>query len=185
MRVIAGSARRLILKTLPGKETRPTTDQIKETVFNILNFDLPGSCFLDLYAGSGAIGIEALSRGAKRAVFVDNNPKATAIITENLKHTGFSDQSQVITSDAVSAIRRLETTFKDVFGFVFMDPPYDMGLEDLALRTLYRSVLIDDTTVIIVEMSKNGDANHFIQLGYTIDRIKEYKTNKHVFLKRG
>ena len=80
MRVIAGSARRLLLKTIEGMETRPTTDRIKETLFNMLQNDLYGCTFLDLFAGSGGIGIEALSRGAKHAVFVEKNPKAAACI---------------------------------------------------------------------------------------------------------
>ena len=110
MRVIAGSARRLLLKTLPGNDTRPTTDMIKETLFNMINFDLPGSRFLDLYAGSGAIGIEALSRGASFCTFVDNNAKAAAVIRENVEHTHFTEQSDIITSEAVSALRRIEKT---------------------------------------------------------------------------
>ena len=87
MRVIAGTARRLQLKTLDGFETRPTTDRIKETLFNMLTPYLYDCIFLDLFAGSGGIGIEALSRGAMEAYFVDNNPKAMACIKENLKHT--------------------------------------------------------------------------------------------------
>ena len=76
MRVIAGSARRLLLKTIDSMDTRPTTDRIKETLFNMLQFEVPGIDFLDLFSGSGGIGIEALSRGSRRAVFVENNPKA-------------------------------------------------------------------------------------------------------------
>ena len=87
MRVIAGTAKRLVLKTMEGMDTRPTTDRIKETLFNMLAPDLYGCSFLDLFAGSGGIGIEALSRGAKEAVFVEKNPKAAACIRENLMHT--------------------------------------------------------------------------------------------------
>ena len=92
MRVIAGSARSLKLKTLDGMDTRPTTDRIKETLFNIINPSIYGSIFLDLFSGSGGIGIEALSRGAKEAVFVENNPKAMACVKDNLKFTRL-DQS--------------------------------------------------------------------------------------------
>ena len=87
MRVIAGKARRLALKTVPGMETRPTTDRIKETLFNILQPEIPDCRFLDLFSGSGGIGIEALSRGAESAVFVEKNPKACACIRENLTFT--------------------------------------------------------------------------------------------------
>ena len=180
MRVIAGEARRLILKTLPGNDTRPTTDMIKETLFNMINFDIPGSRFLDLYAGSGAIGIEALSRGAVSAAFVDNNPKATAVISENLEHTHFTDRAQVITSEAVLSLRRLSGHYD----IVFMDPPYDNGLEDGVLRALAVSGLIDESTLLIVEMSIGADTEHFIGLGYDIEKIKSYKSNKHVFLRR-
>ncbi|MDO4938521.1 MAG: 16S rRNA (guanine(966)-N(2))-methyltransferase RsmD [Lachnospiraceae bacterium] len=183
MRVIAGTARRLILKTLPGNDTRPTTDMIKETLFNMINFDLPGSVFLDLFAGSGAIGIEALSRGASKCVFVDNNAKATAVIRDNVQHTRFEDVSDIITSDSVSALRRLENKH-DVFSIVFMDPPYDMKLEDPVLFYLKNSSLIDDDTLIIVEMSIKSDTEHFEKSGYMIEKIKSYKTNKHVFLRR-
>lgn len=183
MRVIAGSARRLLLKTLPGNDTRPTTDKIKETLFNMVNFDLPGASFLDLYAGSGAMGIEALSRGATAATFVDNNSKATAIVKENLEHCHFEEISDVITADAVSALRRLDASGKH-FDFVFMDPPYDMGLEDSALRFLKTAKLIDEDSVIIIEMSIKADTDHFEKLGFNIDKIKSYKTNKHIFLRR-
>lgn len=183
MRVIAGSARRLLLKTLPGNDTRPTTDKIKETLFNIINFDLPGSNFLDLFAGSGAIGIEALSRGANQAVFVDNNSKAAAVIKENIEHTHFEEQSDVITADAVSALRRLEGQGKQ-FDIVFLDPPYNCQLEDSVLRYLKNSSLISSDSTVIVEMSMETDTEHFNGLGYDIDKVKTYKTNKHVFLRR-
>ena len=184
MRVIAGTARRLLLKTLPGSDTRPTTDIIKETLFNMINFDIPGSAFLDLYAGSGAIGIEALSRGASSAVFIDNNPKATTVINDNLMHTRFTDASDIITADAVSGIRRLEHSADKHFDIVFMDPPYDMHLEDSALRQLRESSLIDENTMIIIEMSRNADTGHFTDAGYAVTKVKEYKTNKHIFLRR-
>ena len=93
MRVIAGKARRVPLKTLEGMDTRPTQDRIKETLFNMLQYDLADCCFLDLFAGSGGIGIEALSRGAGFAVFVEQNPKAAEIIRENLKATKLEDQA--------------------------------------------------------------------------------------------
>ena len=89
MRVIAGTAKRLQLKTLDGLDTRPTTDRIKETLFNMINLEIPGAVFLDLFAGSGGIGLEAISRGAKRAVFVEQNRKAAACIQENIQFTKF------------------------------------------------------------------------------------------------
>ena len=93
MRVIAGTARHLKLKTIEGINTRPTTDRIKETLFNMLSYDVEGSRFLDLFSGSGAIGIEALSRGARAAVFVENNRKAARCIRENLEHTHLAERA--------------------------------------------------------------------------------------------
>ena len=114
VQVIAGKARRLLLKTIPGMETRPTQDRIKETLFNILQRDVPGCRFLDLFAGTGAIGIEALSRGAQRAVFVDNSRKAVACIRENLAHTHMETEATVMDTDALAAIQHLVFEKKEV-----------------------------------------------------------------------
>lgn len=108
MRVIAGSAKRLQLKTIDGLDTRPTTDRIKETLFNMISHEIADSCFLDLFSGSGAIGIEALSRGAKEAVFVEQNRKAMACIRENLTFTKLAKQSVLLEMDVLSALKRLE-----------------------------------------------------------------------------
>ena len=103
MRIIAGTARSMPLKTIEGKDTRPTTDRIKETLFNILQMDVPGSVFLDLFAGSGGIGLEAVSRGAKKAVFVENSKKAAACIQENIRFTKFTSSCDLKCMDALSA----------------------------------------------------------------------------------
>ena len=121
MRVIAGSARRLLLKTPKGLETRPTSDQIKETLFNILMPYLYDANFLDLFSGSGGIGIEALSRGCKSAVFVENSKAALKCIEDNIKNTHFEELSTVYPMDVFSALNQLE--LKTVFDVVFMDPP--------------------------------------------------------------
>ena len=107
MRVIAGEKRHLLLKTLNDLSIRPTTDKIKETLFNMIQFDLQGINFLDLFAGTGAIGIEALSRGANMATFVDNNDKAIKVIKENLEHTGLISKSNVIKSDVCLSLENL------------------------------------------------------------------------------
>lgn len=116
MRVIAGKARRIQLKTISGNDTRPTTDRIKETLFNILQPDLYDSTFLDLFSGSGAIGIEALSRGAAEAVFVENNKEAVKCIEENLKNTRLNDYAVIKPLDVITAIRRLDG--REAFSFV-------------------------------------------------------------------
>ena len=108
MRVIAGSARSLKLVTIDSMDTRPTTDRIKETLFNMLSNDIPGCRFLDVFSGSGAIGIEALSRGAAMAVFVENSRKAVECINKNLAFTKLADRAQVLSADAVQAVGMLE-----------------------------------------------------------------------------
>lgn len=183
MRVIAGSARRLLLKTVEGMDTRPTTDRIKETLFNMIQNDLCGAAFLDLFAGSGAIGIEALSRGAREAAFIDNGNRQISCIRENLKTTRLEDRAAVLESDVFSGLKLLERRGKS-YDFIFMDPPYDHGLEKQVLELLADSPLVSDDTVFIVEASLNTDFSWAAPMGYTIVRSKEYKTNKHVFLAR-
>ena len=141
MRVIAGSARSLPLKTIEGTDTRPTQDRIKETLFNMLQSDIPGCKFLDLYSGSGAIGIEALSRGAAKAVLVENSKKAVECIKDNLTFTKLADKADVMEMDVLSAINRLKG--KDVFSIVYMDPPYSNDYERDVLAALRNSDIID------------------------------------------
>ena len=182
MRVIAGSARSLRLKTLDGMDTRPTTDRIKETLFNIISPSIFDSIFLDLFSGSGGIGIEALSRGAKEAVFVENNPKAMACIKENVKFTRLASRAMTVTTDVMDALYRLEGD--KIFDFIFMDPPYDRGLERKVLEYLSDSRLVYEDTVIIVEASRDTDFSYVDDLGLTVIREKVYKTNKHVFIEK-
>ena len=183
MRVIAGSARRLLLKTVDGMDTRPTQDRIKETLFNMIQNDLYGTNFLDLFAGSGGIGIEALSRGAKSAVFIDNGSRQISCIKDNLKTTKFEEKAQVICGDVVSSLKMLENAGKK-FDFVFMDPPYNMELEKRVMEAFTKSDMADEETVFIIEASLETSFSWASEMGYEIIRSKEYKTNKHVFLKR-
>ena len=182
MRIIAGTARSLPLKTIEGRETRPTTDRIKETLFNMIHNDMPGCYFLDLFAGSGQIGLEALSRGASYAVFVENNKKAAACIEENIRFTKFTDRSKLIPSDVMSAISMLEGKYR--FDVIFMDPPYKSGLEEDVLGALTRSSILKGDTLLIVEAALDRDFAFAEALGYQIVKEKNYKTNKHIFLKK-
>ncbi len=184
MRVIAGKARRLLLKTTPGLDTRPTIDRIKETLFNIINPYIPGSNFLDLYSGSGSIGIEALSRGAKFCVFVDNSSKAINCIKDNLNFTKLVDDALVIQKNAISAINELSIC-KNIFDIVYIDPPYEAGLEEDTLKALANSKIINEDTLIIVEAGKNNKLEFIDNLPFVIEREKDYKTNKHYFLRFG
>ena len=180
MRVIAGSARRTQLKTLEGMDTRPTTDRIKETLFNMIAPYLYDSIFLDLFAGSGGIGIEALSRGAEHATFVEKNPKACACIRENLAFTKLAEHGKLLNMDVLQALRSMEG--QAAFDCIFMDPPYNNELERQVLEYLQDSSLADEDTLIIVEADLHTDFSYVEELGYELSRSKEYKTNKHIFL---
>nr|WP_294680082.1 16S rRNA (guanine(966)-N(2))-methyltransferase RsmD [uncultured Blautia sp.] len=182
MRVIAGKARRLNLKTIPGNETRPTTDRIKETLFNILQPEMAGCRFLDLFSGSGAIGIEALSRGAEQAVFVEKNPRACACIRENLSFTKLAENGKLLNMDVLQALRSLEGG--EAFDCIFMDPPYEHDLEKTVLEYLADSTLADENTLIIVEADLSTDFSYVEDYGLEVVRSKEYKTNKHVFIQK-
>ena len=181
MRVIAGSARHLILKTVEGMDTRPTTDRIKETLFNMLQYQLAGCSFLDLFAGSGAIGIEALSRGASMAVFVEDAPRALACIRENLETTHLKDRALVLAMDVMGALKRLAADGK-AFDLIFMDPPYDQQLERAVFNYLTTSCLAGPDTTVIVEASKQTDTSWIEPMGWQILKRKIYKTNQHVFV---
>lgn len=183
MRVIAGKARRLPLKTIEGLDTRPTTDRIKETLFNMIQNDMPGCHFLDLFSGSGAIAIEALSRGASHAWLVEQNSKACACIRENLKTTKLGDDAQVMQMDVFAALRTLENQHL-VMDYIFMDPPYRKDLEKEVLIMLSKMKIAGENTVIITEADLNTDFTYIKDLGYEIIREKIYKTNKHLFLKK-
>ena len=132
MRVITGTARGFRLKTLSGQDTRPTTDRVKEALFSILQFDIPGRRVLDLFAGSGQLGIEALSRGAQGCTFVDQNAEAVAVIKENVAGARLSAGAQILCEEAVAFL----TQSKEQYQLVFLDPPYQSGLLKKALELL-------------------------------------------------
>ncbi len=181
MRVIAGSARRLLLKSPEGLDTRPTTDRIKETLFNMLMPNLPNAVFIDLFSGSGGIGIEALSRGANKAYFVENNQKAVACITENLEHTHLSDRAVVLKQDVFAALRG---SIRDTADIIFLDPPYQQEYDRKVLELLRDAAFVTDDTLIVVEASATTSFDYVDTLGFVVEKSKQYKTNKHVFIKK-
>lgn len=170
------------LETPEGMDTRPTSDRIKETLFNMIAFDIPDSSFLDLFSGSGQMGIEALSRGASEAVFVEKDKKALACITKNLAKAKFEDFSKVYSEDVLSALSRLNGHGE--FDFIFMDPPYNKEIEKQVLTSLKDKAYVSLDTVIIVEASLETDFTYIPELGFEILKEKIYKTNKHIFLKK-
>lgn len=182
MRVIAGKARRLPLISPEGKDTRPTTDRIKETLFNILQDEVPGCHFLDLFSGSGGIGIEALSRGAKEAVFVEFGKEALACIRTNLNKTKLMDQATVLPVEVTYGISKLEKMGKK-FDVVYADPPYQKGFELKVLDLLAGSGIVKPGTLVILESSLETTPDYVNKNDYEILRIKEYKNNQHVFLR--
>lgn len=181
MRVIAGRAKSLKLRTPEGTDTRPTTDRIKETLFNILQGELTESIFVDLFAGSGGIGIEALSRGAGHAYFVENQREALACIRDNLAFTGFSDQATVLRQDILSALPLIREKKADI---IFMDPPYQSGLEEKVFEVLSHMPYVTGDTLLILEADIRRETDFLELLGYQVIREKNYKTNKHVFARK-
>lgn len=181
MRVIAGTARSLRLKTPEGMDTRPTTDRIKETLFNMLQPYLPDAVFIDLYSGSGGIGIEALSRGARYAYFVENNKNALACIAHNLQTTKFVERAAVLKQDALSALQSIHEKEVDV---IFMDPPYGRGYEKETLRVLGNMPYVTEQTLIVIEASLENDFSYLEQMGFILIKEKKYKTNKHIFCRK-
>ena len=181
MRVIAGKARRTNLITPEGKHTRPTSDRIKETLFNMLQQEVYDTRFLDIFSGSGGIAIEALSRGASEAVMIDNDNEAVRCIKENIKRTHFEDVTRVLKMDAVSALKKLETT-GNAFDIIFMDPPYNHDIEAKILEFLSNSDIVHKDTLIIVETSLETDISYMYDI-YNVEKVKEYKTNRHVFIR--
>lgn len=183
MRVIAGIARSVPLITPKGMETRPTSDQIKETLFNMLQGYVEGSSFLDLFAGSGQIGVEALSRGAEFAVFIEKSDEAVKCIKHNVDKTKFTDKALVLKMEVLSGIRTLEIE-KKKFDLIFMDPPYGQGLEESILNTLVSSSILDEDVIIVVEASKKTDFSYVDELGLKIVKDKLYKSSRHLFLRK-
>lgn len=147
MRVISGTARGRRLKELPGMDTRPTTDKVKESVFNIIQFDIEGRRVLDLFGGTGQMGIEALSRGAESVTFVDKSPAAAAVIRQNLAVTGFSDSARVVQSDWKAFL----TGCREKYHLIFLDPPYRETFLENALETIAAIDILSEHGIIICE----------------------------------
>ena len=147
MRVISGKARGVNLKTPEGQVTRPTADRVKEALFSIIHFDLPGAVVLDLFGGSGQLGIEALSRGAKKAVFVDAGEPACKLIRENLKRVKMEQDAQVVRSDYLAYLQRCS----EKFDIIFLDPPYAEVFLEKALKKITEIDILQSGGIIVAE----------------------------------
>ena len=168
MRVITGKARGVALKTPEGMQTRPTADRVKEALFSIIQFEIPCARVLDLFGGTGQLGIEALSRGAQSAVFVDASDKACALIKENLKRTKLQDCGKVIRSDYMEYLDRC----REKFDIVFLDPPYAEVFLENALKRLTEIDILQSGGIIIAERPLGKDLPWELD-GYT--RSRDYK----------
>ena len=147
MRVITGTARGVQLKTPEGIQTRPTSDRVKEALFSIIQFDVPGKRVLDLFGGTGQLGIEALSRGAKSAVFVDAGDKACKLIRENLHRCKMDNNAQIIRADYLQYLQ----TCRDKFGLIFLDPPYAEVFLENALKKITEIDILESGGIIVAE----------------------------------
>lgn len=171
MRVITGKARGVALKTPDGMQTRPTADRVKEALFSIIQFEIPCARVLDLFGGTGQLGIEALSRGAQSAVFVDASEKACALIKENLKRTKLQDCGKVIRSDYMEYLDRC----REKFDIVFLDPPYAEVFLENALKRLSEIDILQTGGIIIAERPLDKELP-WVFPGFT--RSKDYKYGK-------
>ena len=171
MRVIAGKAKGRQLKTPDGMLTRPTADRVKEALFSIIQFDIPGARVLDLFGGTGQLGIEALSRGAKRAVFVDEREDACRLIRENLRRTRLESDAQVVRSDYLSYLSRCRETFD----LIFLDPPYAEVFLENSLNKITEIDILQSGGIIVAERPLGKELPWEFS-GFT--RSKDYKYGK-------
>ena len=168
MRVIAGSARGIALKTPEGMHTRPTADRVKEALFSIIHFDLPGAKVLDLFGGTGQLGIEALSRGAQSATFVDQADSACKLIKENLRRTKFENSGKVVRGDYMEYLSRC----REEYDIILLDPPYAEVFLENALKRITEIDILRSGGIIVAERPLGKDLPWDFP-GYT--RSKDYK----------
>ena len=177
MNIITGTARGTKLKTLDGEATRPTLQRAKEVIFSAIQFDIEGRRVLDLFAGSGQLGLEALSRGAEHAVLVDNSPEAFEVIKENAQKTHLYKNCRIVDSDyaryLLSAKRSGAT-----FDLVFLDPPYDSGYLVPALKALYNNGLLSENAEVIAEWERDSLLDDERSLCDMYGLVKLYKSGR-------
>ena len=171
MRVITGRARGVVLKTPDGELTRPTTDRVKEALFSIIQFELPGATVLDLFGGTGQLGIEAISRGAQRAVFVDSREDACKLIRENLRRTKFEKEGTVVRADYLEYLKRC----KEKFSVILLDPPYSEVFLENSLKMITEIDILKSGGIIVAERPVGKDLPWDFP-GFT--RSKDYKYGK-------
>ena len=186
MRIITGKARGTKLQTLAGEATRPTAERTKEAIFSMINFDIAGARVLDLFAGSGQLGLEALSRGAEYTVFNDSSREAAAIIRANAEKTHFSDACEILSTDWKPALRRFSG--REKFDLVFLDPPYAGGFLPKVLAEMIEKDSLADGAIIVCESADEGDVfggNEELKNQFTIRRVVRYGAAFVTILEKG
>jgi 16S rRNA (guanine966-N2)-methyltransferase len=176
MRVIAGTYRSRILKSLDSKALRPTSDRLRETLFNVLSTGIPGSHFVDLFAGTGAVGIEAISRGAQDVLFVENHAPAAKLITQNLNSLGIRAGATVLAVDALRALEKIQQRQKTrifAYDYIFLDPPYAAAEEyQRVMDFLSAAPFVSPNTIVIAEHARKFElAEEFT----TLERVRVLK----------
>lgn len=173
MRIITGSARGITLKTLEGDNTRPTPERVKEAVFSSIQFDIEGKTMLDLFAGSGQMGLEALSRGAEKVTFADASRDAINIVTENAKKAKLYQRANVLCMDWQSYIKAAGG--RNRFDYIYLDPPYALGILPEVLTAIYDADMADEASLVICESEKPLKTAENVMLAARYDEIKSVK----------
>lgn len=177
MRIITGKAKGCKLKAPQGMNTRPTTDRIKESIFNILQNKTQKARILDVFAGTGNLGLEALSRGGTVAVFVDQSAASVNVIRQNASHTRLLEQAVILKSDVLKALERLQRQ-GERFDLIFCDPPYNQGLAQKTVEFLRQSQLLNQHGVLVVEHDKNDVLEPYLGELFTLVRSEIYGITK-------
>jgi len=171
MRVISGTARGRRLRELPVMDTRPTTDKVKESLFNIVQFDIEGRSVLDLFGGTGQLGIEALSRGAASCTFVDQSRQAVSVIKENVQVTGFADKARVQQGDAMAFLAGC----REKYGLIFLDPPYHTQLLENCIFAVAKFDILAEHGIMVCE---SADSAQLPELAAPYEKGREYRYGK-------
>ncbi len=183
LKIITGTAKGKILKTLEGEATRPTSERIKEAVFSSIQFDIESRRVLDLFAGSGQMGLEALSRGALSCMFIDSSREAMEVVKANVLSTGFTKQSKYLVSDAKNYIRK--ASGREVYDLVFIDPPYSLECSAEIMRKLITGGMLADGAIVVSESGTEViDPEQFPEFEVTKSRQYGKKTAINIFLYR-
>jgi len=188
MRIITGSAKGAKLKAPSGLDTRPTAARVKESVFNILSDIVVDACVLDIFAGTGNLGLEALSRGAQKAVFIDNSNESIAIIKENAHHTKLAEYTEIYKNDVLRALDKLAQTGRS-FDLIFCDPPYQKGFVQAVLERIDQHSILVPGGILVIEHSRhekiadewnNLELRRTEKYGATLMSFLRFKTKQEV-----